>query len=90
MHSVAITTSLCLPLGGSAYAKLSRPLGSGALALSLHLYDARWNPTEQIPDRIVGFIGIDNFKEVGVPLSPEQHMQVALGTAQRGRDLVDA
>ncbi|CAN5472031.1 alpha/beta hydrolase [soil metagenome] len=30
----------------------------------------------KIPDRIVGFIGIDNFKEVGVPLSPEQHVQV--------------
>lgn len=30
----------------------------------------------KIPDRIVGFIGIDNFKEVGVPLSPEQLLQV--------------
>jgi pimeloyl-ACP methyl ester carboxylesterase len=30
----------------------------------------------KIPDRVVGFIGIDNFKEVGVPLSPEQHLQV--------------
>ncbi|MEP6847021.1 MAG: alpha/beta hydrolase [Panacibacter sp.] len=30
----------------------------------------------KIPDRIVGFIGIDNFKDVGVPLSPEQHLQV--------------
>uniref|UniRef100_UPI0033424E71 TonB-dependent receptor n=1 Tax=Sphingomonas sp. TaxID=28214 RepID=UPI0033424E71 len=38
----------------SAFAKLSRPVGSGAFALSFHLYDARWNPTEQIPDRIVG------------------------------------
>ncbi|WP_293882097.1 TonB-dependent receptor [Sphingomonas sp.] len=38
----------------SAFAKLSRPVGDGALALSLHLYDAHWNPTEQIPDRIIG------------------------------------
>lgn len=30
----------------------------------------------KIPDRIVGLVGIDNFKDVGVPLSPEQNMQV--------------
>jgi pimeloyl-ACP methyl ester carboxylesterase len=30
----------------------------------------------KIPDRIVGFIGIDNFKDVGVPLTAEQHLQV--------------
>lgn len=30
----------------------------------------------KIPDRIAGFIGIDNFKDVGVPLSPEQHLQI--------------
>jgi len=30
----------------------------------------------KIPDRVIGFIGIDNFKEVGVPLSPEQHLQI--------------
>lgn len=38
----------------SAFAKLTRQVGSGVLAASLHLYDARWNPTEQIPDRIIG------------------------------------
>jgi len=30
----------------------------------------------KIPDRIVGFIGIDNFKDVGVPLTPDQRAQV--------------
>jgi pimeloyl-ACP methyl ester carboxylesterase len=29
-----------------------------------------------IPERVVGFIGIDNFKDVGVPLTPEQHVQI--------------
>lgn len=29
----------------------------------------------KIPDRIVGFIGIDNFKDVGVAPTPEQHTQ---------------
>jgi len=30
----------------------------------------------KIPERVVGFIGIDNFKDVGVPLTPEQHGQI--------------
>lgn len=30
----------------------------------------------KIPDRIVGLVGVDNFKDVGVPLSPAQTMQV--------------
>ncbi|MBG9377827.1 alpha/beta hydrolase [Panacibacter sp. DH6] len=31
----------------------------------------------KIPERIVGFIGIDNFKEIGVAMTPEQLLQVA-------------
>lgn len=38
----------------SAFAKLRRPVGTGTLAVTVHLYDGRWNPTEQIPERIVG------------------------------------
>lgn len=30
----------------------------------------------KIPERVVGFIGIDNFKDVGMVLTPEQHKQV--------------
>ncbi|QEC65944.1 alpha/beta hydrolase [Panacibacter ginsenosidivorans] len=34
------------------------------------------NVAYTIPERIVGFIGIDNFKDVGVPLTPQQHSQM--------------
>lgn len=39
----------------SGFAKYSQPLGSSAdFALTLHGYHATWNPTEQIPERIIG------------------------------------
>ncbi len=38
----------------SGFAKYSQPVGSSQLSLSLHGYHATWNPTEQIPERIVG------------------------------------
>ena len=38
----------------SGFLKYSKTTGLGQLDLSLHGYDARWDPTEQIPERIVG------------------------------------
>jgi outer membrane receptor protein involved in Fe transport len=38
----------------SGFAKYQLPLGSNNLALSLHGYHAKWRPTEQIPERIIG------------------------------------
>jgi outer membrane receptor protein involved in Fe transport len=38
----------------AGFAKYSAPLGATEFSLSLHGYHATWNPTEQIPERIVG------------------------------------
>jgi Outer membrane receptor proteins, mostly Fe transport len=38
----------------SGFAKYSRSVGETDLALSFHGYHATWNPTEQIPERIIG------------------------------------
>nr|WP_230461492.1 TonB-dependent receptor [Sphingobium sp. CAP-1] len=38
----------------AAFLKYSRSVGASRLDLTLHGYDGRWNPTEQIPERIVG------------------------------------
>lgn len=38
--------------------------------------DVILNVAYTIPERVVGFIGIDNFKDVNVPLTPEQHAQI--------------
>ena len=38
----------------AGFLKYTRPTSLGRLSLSLHGYDGRWDPTEQIPDRIVG------------------------------------
>ena len=37
----------------SGFAKYSLVVAGSAVSVSLHLYDGRWNPTEQIPDRII-------------------------------------
>ncbi|MEL1249130.1 TonB-dependent receptor [Aurantiacibacter gilvus] len=34
--------------------KYSAPLGEGDFQVSLNIYDASWNPTEQLPERLVG------------------------------------
>lgn len=38
----------------SGFVKYSRPLGEHRFDFSVHGYDGRWDPTEQIPERIVG------------------------------------
>jgi outer membrane receptor protein involved in Fe transport len=38
----------------AVFAKYARPTLWGDLELSLHAYDGRWRPTEQIPERIIG------------------------------------
>jgi len=38
----------------SGFVKYIQPLGASELSFSLHGYHATWNPTEQIPERIVG------------------------------------
>ncbi|HEU0096836.1 MAG TPA: TonB-dependent receptor, partial [Rhizomicrobium sp.] len=38
----------------SGFAKYSQPIGSAELAISFQGYHATWNPTEQIPERIIG------------------------------------
>lgn len=39
---------------GSGFAKYTAPFGAGTLAASLNAYRATWQPTEQIPERIIG------------------------------------
>jgi outer membrane receptor protein involved in Fe transport len=46
-----------LPEDFEAYSgllKYSAPLGMGEIQASLNFYDARWDPTEQIPERAIG------------------------------------
>ncbi len=46
-----------LPEDFEAYSgllKYSAPLGKGDFQISLNLFDASWNPTEQIPERVIG------------------------------------
>jgi outer membrane receptor protein involved in Fe transport len=38
----------------SGFAKYTQPIGDLDFAMSLHGYHATWNPTEQIPERIIG------------------------------------
>jgi outer membrane receptor protein involved in Fe transport len=38
----------------ASFLKYARPLGRDRLDLTIHAYHAGWNPTEQIPERIVG------------------------------------
>lgn len=38
----------------SGFAKYRVPVGAGTLEASLHAYRATWQPTEQIPERIIG------------------------------------
>ncbi len=40
--------------GYSGLIKYSAPLGAGDFQLALHLFDATWAPTEQIPERVIG------------------------------------
>ncbi|OYX67389.1 MAG: hypothetical protein B7Y88_01065 [Sphingomonadales bacterium 32-64-17] len=40
--------------GVSGLIKYSRPLGDGDFQISLNLYDSSWNPTEQLPERLIG------------------------------------
>ena len=37
----------------SGYAKYSTDLGAGRFALSLTVYDAKWRPTDQVPERAI-------------------------------------
>ncbi|MGJ0239538.1 TonB-dependent receptor [Novosphingobium fluoreni] len=39
---------------GSAFAKYIAPAGAGTIETSLNVYHAKWRPTEQIPERIIG------------------------------------
>lgn len=40
--------------GYSGLLKYSAPLGTGDFQISLNVYDATWNPTEQLPERLIG------------------------------------
>jgi outer membrane receptor protein involved in Fe transport len=40
--------------GYSGLIKYSTPLGAGDFQLALHLFDATWAPTEQLPERVIG------------------------------------
>ncbi len=46
---------------GSLYAKATHDTVLGTLRASLSLYDARWRPTEQIPERAIGSLLADEF-----------------------------
>lgn len=38
----------------AGFLKYLRPMGWGELEITVHGYEGRWHPTEQIPDRIIG------------------------------------
>ncbi len=40
--------------GYSALVKYSAPISDGDFQIALHIYDASWNPTEQLPERLIG------------------------------------
>ena len=40
--------------GYSGMIKYSAPLGDGDFQIALHLFDADWAPTEQLPERVIG------------------------------------
>lgn len=40
--------------GYSGLLKYSAPLGDGDFQIALHLFDATWAPTEQLPERLIG------------------------------------
>lgn len=40
--------------GYSGLVKVSAPLGNGDFQVALHVFDASWAPTEQLPERVIG------------------------------------
>jgi outer membrane receptor protein involved in Fe transport len=40
--------------GYSGLIKYSTPIGMGDFQVALHIFDASWNPTEQLPERLIG------------------------------------
>ncbi len=40
--------------GYSGLIKYSTPIGMGDFQIALHIFDASWNPTEQLPERLIG------------------------------------
>ncbi len=40
--------------GYSGLIKYATPLGAGDFQIALHVYDATWAPTEQLPERLIG------------------------------------
>lgn len=40
--------------GYSGLVKYSAPIGNADFQVSLNIYDASWNPTEQLPERVIG------------------------------------
>lgn len=40
--------------GYSGLIKYATPLGAGDFQIALHIYDATWAPTEQLPERLIG------------------------------------
>lgn len=40
--------------GYSGLIKYSAPIGNADFQVSLNIYDASWNPTEQLPERVIG------------------------------------
>jgi hypothetical protein len=47
--------------GYSGFAKYSVGVGDGMLQASLNIYDATWQPTEQIPERAIGTLLDDHY-----------------------------
>nr|WP_237437525.1 TonB-dependent receptor [Alteraurantiacibacter aestuarii] len=47
--------------GYSGLVKYSAPVGDGDFQIALHVYDASWAPTEQLPERAIGTLVEDHF-----------------------------
>jgi outer membrane receptor protein involved in Fe transport len=60
----------------SLFGKYSRGTPVGDLRVSLSIYDARWNPTEQIPERAIGALISDAYGALDFDLRGETRRKI--------------
>jgi outer membrane receptor protein involved in Fe transport len=69
--------------GYSGLIKYSTPLGAGDFQIALHLYDATWAPTEQLPERLIGTpLCEDRFCSIDLTLRGNTERQVLTANYQ--------
>ncbi len=71
--------------GYSGLIKYSAPIGNADFQIALHVYDANWSPTEQIPERAVGTaLCADRFCSLDKTLRGSTERQVLTANYQSG------